>query len=91
MFEPLSAGPIPFGAMGAAAMRLHHIWTSITLAALCAPAPLQIAAAATYQMTIKSTPEAGGKRVSTPAGPFVEGMRVFIWDCGPQLAQNSCL
>ena len=88
MFEPLSAGPIPFGAMGAAAMRLHHIWTSITLAALCAAAPLQIAAAATYQMTIKSTPEAGSKCVSTPAGPFVEGMRVFIWDCGPQLAQN---
>jgi Ricin-type beta-trefoil lectin domain len=58
------------------------------LAALCAAASLQMAAAATYRMTIKSTPEAGSKCVSSPTGPFVEGMRVFIWDCGPQLAQT---
>jgi Ricin-type beta-trefoil lectin domain len=55
------------------------------LGAAFAPAGV---AAATYQMTVKSVPEAGGKCVSAPNGQLVEGMRVFIWDCNAPLAKT---
>lgn len=44
--------------------------------------------AAAYKMTVKSPAELGGKCVSTASGPFVPGMRVFIWDCSTAFAQN---
>jgi Ricin-type beta-trefoil lectin domain len=44
--------------------------------------------AATYQMNVKSAAEAGDKCVSVPNGPFVEGMRVLLWDCNNMLAQT---
>ena len=55
------------------------------LGAAFAPASVE---AATYQMTVKSVPEAGGKCVSAPNGQLVEGMRVFIWDCNAPLAKT---
>jgi uncharacterized membrane protein YgcG len=44
--------------------------------------------ATTYDMTVQSVPEAGGKCVSLPNGPSVEGMRVLIWDCNSFLGQT---
>ena len=55
---------------------------------LCAALATRDAEASSYQMNIKSVPEAGNKCVSTPDGQFVEGMRVFIWDCNAPLAQT---
>jgi len=46
------------------------------------------AEAAAYRMSVKSPPELGGKCVSTASGPFVQGMRVFIWDCSAAFAQT---
>ena len=60
----------------------------MALGVLCAALIACRVDAANYQMTIKSVPEAGGKCVSTPDGQFVEGMRVFIWDCDAPLAQT---
>jgi hypothetical protein len=61
---------------------------ALLLAVLCAAAISYRVEAANYQMNIKSVPGAGGKCVSTPDGQFVEGMRVFIWDCNAPLAQT---
>jgi hypothetical protein len=44
--------------------------------------------AAAYRMSVKSPPELGGKCVSTASGPFVQGMRVFIWDCSAAFVQT---
>lgn len=44
--------------------------------------------AASYRMLVKTVPQAGDKCVSAPNGPFVEGMRVFLWDCNADLAQT---
>jgi len=69
-------------------MKFHHVWNVVLFAVLWAASAPTGAAAATYRMTVKSVPEAGGKCVSAPNGPFVEGMRVFIWDCNAGLAQT---
>ncbi len=69
-------------------MKFHRVWSVVLLAMLGAAAVPIGAAAAGYRMTVKSVPEAGGKCVSAPSGPFVEGMRVFIWDCNTGLAQT---
>jgi Ricin-type beta-trefoil lectin domain len=66
---------------------MNRPWPAALLGALCAMTALGVEAA-TYQMNIKSVPEAGGKCVSTPDGQFVEGIRVFIWDCNAPLAQT---
>jgi hypothetical protein len=58
---------------------------SATLSVAIAPARGE---AATYRMTVKSVPEAGDKCVSVPNEPFVEGMRVLLWDCNNMLAQT---
>lgn len=58
----------------------------LSIAALAATMPAGASAAA-YQMTIKSSPVIGEKCVSAAGGPFVQGMRVFIWDCGQNLTQ----
>jgi hypothetical protein len=68
-------------------MKLHRLWIAILLCLLCAAVVTRDVEAASYQMNIKSVPEAGSKCVSTPDGQFVEGMRVFIWDCNAPLAQ----
>jgi hypothetical protein len=68
-------------------MKLHRPWIAILLSGLCAAVVTRDVEAASYQMNIKSVPEAGSKCVSTPDGQFVEGMRVFIWDCNAPLAQ----
>src|ERR1700751_2424560 len=58
---------------------------SATLGVAIAPAAGN---ATTYNMTVQSVPEAGGKCVSVPNGPFVEGMRVLLWDCNNMFAQT---
>ena len=68
-------------------MRRRRFWC-VVLAAIAFAAAIPAAAkAAAYRMTIKSAPQAGEKCVSTATGPFVQGMRVFIWDCSANLAQ----
>jgi hypothetical protein len=69
-------------------MNFRQLWTAMLFGALCATLATRDAEAANYQMNIKSVPEAGSKCVSTPDGQFVEGMRVFIWDCNAPLAQT---
>jgi len=69
-------------------MKLRRQWIAVPFGVLCAAVVACRADAANYQMTIKSVPEAGGKCVSTADGQFVEGMRVFIWDCDAPLAQT---
>ena len=69
-------------------MKVHQRQIALVFGLLCAAAAPHSAEAASYQMNIKSVPEAGGKCVSTPDGQFVEGMRVFIWDCNAPLAQT---
>jgi hypothetical protein len=70
------------------AMKLNRQRKAVPLGVLCVALIACRVDAANYQMTIKSVPEAGGKCVSTPDGQFVEGMRVFIWDCNAPLAQT---
>jgi Ricin-type beta-trefoil lectin domain len=69
-------------------MKLHRPWITILLSGLCAAVVTRAVEATSYQMNIKSVPEAGSKCVSTSDGQFVEGMRVFIWDCNAPLAQT---
>jgi hypothetical protein len=69
-------------------MNFRQLWIAMLFGALCATLATRDAEAATYQMNIKSVPEAGGKCASTPDGQFVEGMRVFLWDCNAPLAQT---
>jgi hypothetical protein len=69
-------------------MKFHRLWNAVLFAMLCAVVAPTVVVAATYQMTLKSTPETGGKCVSASNGPFVEGMPVFIWDCNAALAQT---
>jgi Ricin-type beta-trefoil lectin domain len=71
-----------------AIMKFHRVWNAVLLAMLCATVAPTSAESLTYRMTVKSVPESGGKCVSAPNGPFVEGMRVFIWDCNADLAQT---
>src|SRR3954467_10670947 len=69
-------------------MKCQRFWR-VFLFALCCIAllPATVEAAA-YRMTVKSPPALGGKCVSTANGPFVQGMRVFIWDCSTAFVQN---
>jgi hypothetical protein len=69
-------------------MKLQRQWIALLVGVLYAVNMTREAEAANYQMNIKSMPEAGNKCVSTPDGQFVEGMRVFIWDCNAPLAQT---
>ena len=69
-------------------MKVRHVCSFILFAVLGAAIAPASVEAASYQMNVKSVPEAGGKCVSTPDGQFVEGMRVFIWDCNAPLAQT---
>ena len=69
-------------------MKFQRLWITVLFGVLCAAVVTRDVEAATYQMNVKSAPEAGGKCVSTPDGQFVEGMRVFIWDCNAPLAQT---
>ena len=69
-------------------MKFHQAWSLVLFSILCAVVAPNIAAAATYRMNIQSVPEAGGKCISVPNGQFVEGMRVFIWDCNAALAKT---
>jgi hypothetical protein len=69
-------------------LKFHRPWIAVLFGVLCVAVVTRNVAAVTYQMSIKSAPEAGGKCVSTPDGQFVEGMRVFIWDCNAPLAQT---
>jgi Ricin-type beta-trefoil lectin domain len=69
-------------------MKFQRLWITVLFGVLCAAVVTRDVEAATYQMNVKSAPEAGGKCVSTPDGQFVEGMRVFIWDCNAALAQT---
>jgi hypothetical protein len=64
----------------------YSSWVVIFAVSLALAVPT-IARAAAYRMSIKSVPEAGEKCVSTAGGSFVQGMRLFIWDCGQNLAQ----
>jgi hypothetical protein len=61
-------------------------WVAICAISVAVAVPATARAAA-YRMTIKSIPEAGEKCISTSGGPFVKGMRAFVWDCTPSLAQ----
>jgi hypothetical protein len=71
-----------------ATMKCHRSRSVFLFAVGCiALVPASVNAAA-YRMTVKSLPELGGKCVSTSNGPFVQGMRVFIWDCSANLAQT---
>src|SRR3954467_15060127 len=68
-------------------MKYQRLWGAFLLAVgFMALMPANVEAAA-YRMTVKSLPERGDKCVSTAGGPFVPGMRVFIWDCSPAFAQ----
>jgi hypothetical protein len=69
-------------------MKFDRLGMAMVFAALGAAVATGDVEAAGYQMNVKSVPEAGGKCVSTPDGQFVEGMRVFIWDCNAPLAQT---
>lgn len=69
-------------------MKFQRQWLAVFVGVLCAAVVTDEANAASYQMNIKSVPEAGNKCLSTPDGQFVEGMRVFIWDCNAPLAQT---
>jgi Ricin-type beta-trefoil lectin domain len=69
-------------------LKFRRPWIAVLFGGLFAAIVTRNVAAVTYQMSIKSVPEAGGKCVSTPDGQFVEGMRVFIWDCNAPLAQT---
>jgi hypothetical protein len=69
-------------------MKVYQRRIAVFFVLLCAAGATRGVEAATYQMNIKSVPEAGGKCLSTPDGQFVEGMRVFIWDCNAPLAQT---
>jgi hypothetical protein len=69
-------------------MKLQRQWIALLVGVLYAVNMTREAEAANYQMNIKSMPEAGNKCVSTPDGQFVEGMRVFMWDCNAPLAQT---
>jgi hypothetical protein len=63
-------------------------WLAIGAVSIAAAVAVPVTAeAAAYRMTIKSIPEAGEKCISTAGGPFVQGMRVFIWDCTAGFAQ----
>jgi hypothetical protein len=68
-------------------MKWRRSWSAVLTAIALAAAVPAAARAAAYRMAIKSVPEAGEKCVSTAGGPFVQGMRVFIWDCSPNLSQ----
>jgi len=68
-------------------MEVHRIWTVAVLTVLCAVAAPTPAPANTYNMTVQSVPEAGGKCVSAPNGQFAEGMHALLWDCNAFLAQ----
>jgi hypothetical protein len=65
----------------------RHSWCAVLLAAASVAVGPVSAHAGAYRMTVKSVPEAGEKCISTSDGPFVQGMRVFTWDCGASLAQ----
>jgi Ricin-type beta-trefoil lectin domain len=69
-------------------MKFHRAWSIVLFSILCAVVAPNIVAAATYRMNVQSVPEAGGKCISVPNGQFVEGMRVFIWDCNAALAKT---
>lgn len=62
------------------------LWAAIFAISFALALP-GVAQAAAYRMSVKSVPEAGAKCVSTATGPLVQGMRVFIWDCSPNLSQ----
>ena len=68
-------------------MTRQHPWNIFLFAFGCVVLAPAMVNAAAYRMTIKSLPELGAKCVSTAGGPFVAGMRVFIWDCSAGLAQ----
>jgi hypothetical protein len=70
-------------------MKVHRGCAFVLFASLWAlVSPAGRGEAATYRMTVKSVPEAGDKCVSVPNEPFVEGMRVLLWDCNNMLAQT---
>jgi hypothetical protein len=69
-------------------MKFQRQWIFALVGLLCAVHVTREAKATSYQMNIKSVPEAGNKCVSTADGQFVEGMRIFIWDCNAPLAQT---
>jgi len=69
-------------------MKVHYIWTVSLVAGLYAIAAPTAVSATTYNMTVQSVPEAGGKCVSLPNGPSAEGMRILIWDCNGFLGQT---
>jgi hypothetical protein len=69
-------------------MKFHRQWIAVLFGGLCAAGLTRDLEAASYQMNIKSAPEAASKCVSTPDEQLVEGMRVFIWDCNAPLAQT---
>ena len=69
-------------------MKYHHFCKFTVFAALFASVAPADLGATVYLMNVKTVPEAGNKCVSSPSGPLVEGMRVFIWDCNAPLAQT---
>jgi hypothetical protein len=69
-------------------MNFRRLWLATLFGVACATLATRYVEAAIYQMNIKTVPEAGSKCVSTSNGQFVEGMRVFIWDCDAPLAQT---
>ena len=68
-------------------MKCQRSWSVFLFAVGCVALAPAVVKAAAYRMTVKSPPELGGKCVSTTGEPFVQGMRVFIWDCTAGLAQ----
>jgi hypothetical protein len=68
-------------------MRGRCSWFVLFVAIAFAMAVSATARATAYRMTIKSVSEAGEKCISTATGSFVQGMRIFIWDCSQNLPQ----
>jgi len=69
-------------------MIFHRAWPVVLIVLLLAAFTLRRSEAARYRMLVKTLPETGVKCVSASKGPFVEGMRVFLWDCNADVAQN---